>query len=164
METEAVAEHHRLDAEIADHVEHKNVIAEVVTVLTQLCQLDPNAAAPGFIQQDAKNIGSGGQSYGLHKSYRFTQCGEAVGLLNQATHDIQTLDTTLEGYKTQFGNMAEATTSDADQSISSRQGEKTTAENARATRAEDLSQAKQDLKSAEHEMSLIEETTKQLET
>lgn len=154
---EALAETSRVEAEMAADAEYQNIITEVAVVLVHLCKLDPSVAqaTPALLQFLGSHI---------RKSSRFNQCGEAVSFLNDATKQIADLDEILDSYKGQFGNMTESTITEMQNSIKSRTREKITAESVRATRAEEVAQAKTELKIASKELGLIQEAKTQLES
>lgn len=170
-EAEKQGEQDRVNQEAEDHRLAVNIISEVMSVLTQLCELDGAAPSPSpsFLQTEKKissKSGSGMASTAklMTKSLsKFSQCGEAVTLLQEGIDKFGEQDTAAAAYLTSFEALSDGEKTDAENSVAERTTEKTEKEASRAEQADAKATAEGDLESAQNELTLIDEAKKQLE-
>jgi hypothetical protein len=160
----------RVDAEKEDHRLAKNIINEVSSVLTQLCELDP----PALLQTSLRTKSSLeklGTLEGTTVSARamtqsmskFEQCGEAVKMLGKAVSKFDEQDSGSQSYMSEFTTISTEEKGDAEESTTERKTQETTAKADRAQRADDLATAEGDLKSAQSELALIAKAKEELD-
>jgi hypothetical protein len=169
-EAEKQGEQDRVNQEAEDHRLAVNIISEVMSVLTQLCELDgAPAPAPAFLQTEKKTSsksasGTTSTAKLMTKSLsKFSQCGEAVNLLQEGVDKFGEQDTAASAYLTSFEALSDDEKTDAENSVAERTTEKTEKEASRAEQADAKATAEGDLESAQNELALIDEAKKQLE-
>jgi len=172
-EAEKQGEQDRVNQEAEDHRLAVNIISEVMSVLTQLCELDgapaPAPAPPVFLQTakeaSSKSSTSSGSAakFMAKKLSKFSQCGEAVTLLQEGVDKFGEQDTAAAAYLTSFESLSSEEKTDAESSVAERTTEKTQKEASRADQADAKATAEGDLQSAQNELALIEEAKTQLE-
>jgi len=168
---EKQGEQDRVNQEAEDHRLAVNIVSEVMSVLTQLCELDgtPAAPAPAFLQTAKKSSSKSGAGTAstaklMTKSLsKFSQCGEAVTLLQEAVDTFGQQDTAAAAYLTSFESLSGEEKTDAENSVAERTTEKTQKEASHAQQGDAKATAEGDLASAQNELALIDEAKKQLE-
>merc|ERR1719223_57317 len=170
-EAERQGEQDRVNQEGEDHRLAVNIISEVMSVLTQLCELDVASAgaAPAFLQtakqaSSKSSTNTASTANFMTKSLsKFSQCGKAVSLLQEAVDKFREQDTATTAYLMSFEALSNEERTDAESSVAERTTEKTDKEASRAEQADAKATAEGDLESAQNELALIDEAKKQLE-
>jgi hypothetical protein len=165
--TELKAETDRVNKELAEHKLADEVITKSVVILDQLCDL---SAASASVLQQGSSSSSASQAALLQKQRkstkvgsRFSQCKEASNLLKSASKGVKALDKITKDYLSTYTTLSGTIKSDAKSAQEARETELKSTNAARAERASELATATKDVKEAEKELKLIDDSKKELE-